>query len=48
MKDKWTIRQTASYFGVSNGLVCENLKLAEHIDKIKGCKNRKEALERIK
>lgn len=43
-KDKWNIRKTALYFGISIGLVSENLRLAEHMDHVKQCITRKEAL----
>ena len=46
-KNHWTIRGTAEYFGVSIGLVSENLRLAERIDEVKGCNSRKEALLKI-
>lgn len=31
--DNWTIRMTSEYFGVSVGLVSENLRLGEKLDK---------------
>jgi hypothetical protein len=43
-KGKWTLKDTAKYYEISVGLVSENLKLAEFMDKIKVCKNRKQAL----
>lgn len=49
IKDKkWKLSQTASYFGVSIGLVSENLKLFKKWDIVKDCDNRKIALEVIK
>jgi len=45
LKDKsWTVKDTAHYFEISIGLVSENLKLAEYLDKVKVCKTRKQAL----
>lgn len=48
--NKWSMRATAKYFGVSLGLVSENLMLAENIDKhnLKQFDYRKDALEFIK
>lgn len=46
----WTIKQTASVFGVSVGLVSENLRLAEAIDMgsdITNCETRQNALNKI-
>lgn len=46
----WTITKTAQYFQVSNGLVCENLKLANAIhenENILKCESRKEALKKL-
>ena len=48
---RWTITHTANYFGVSIGLVSENLKLADAIHKderILKCQSRQEALRKIK
>jgi hypothetical protein len=47
----WTISQTANDFGVSIGLVSENLRLAQAIhnnDKLLKCESRQEALRRIR
>jgi hypothetical protein len=47
----WTVSQTARDFGVSTGLVSENLRLAKEIhanDKILKCESRQEALRKIK
>jgi len=46
-KKNWTIKATARYFGVSMGLVSENLKLAKQLDDVDGCKNRKDALLKL-
>jgi len=49
-KGNWTISKTAEYFQVSNGLVCENLKLAYAIhlnENILKCESRKEALKKL-
>jgi hypothetical protein len=48
---KWTILDTAKYFGVSMGLVSENLKLARAIHKdqsVLEAKDRQTALEIIR
>jgi len=41
---KWSLRKTATYFGVSIGLVSENLWLAKNLMLMRACNNRKEAL----
>lgn len=46
----WTISQTASVFNVSVGLVSENLRLADLIDRnpsIQNIKTRQEALRKL-
>lgn len=46
----WTITDTAKYFGVSVGLVSENLRLAQAIHdtpKIIQCESRQSALRRL-
>ncbi len=46
----WTLHHTAKDFGVSIGLVSENIRLALAIDKDKEiikCKTRQDALKRI-
>ena len=46
---RWTLMGTANYFGLSMGLVSENLKLATLIDTtpaILKCSSRKEALNK--
>jgi hypothetical protein len=48
---KWTVANTAKYFGVSVGLVSENLKLASFIHtepKLLKLSTRKDALEKLK
>lgn len=45
---KWSVRKTARYFDVSIGQVSESLKLVSNYDKIKDCKTRQEALEKVK
>jgi hypothetical protein len=45
---KWKISDTAKYFGVSKGLVSENLNLAENLMKVESCSSRKKALEKLK
>jgi hypothetical protein len=51
-RKKWGVRETAAHFGISTGLVCEALKLAEKIrdnpEIIDKCKTREEALNFIK
>lgn len=50
MNDGWTIKQTATVFEVSIGLVSENLRLADAIDKgsdITKCATRQEALTKV-
>ena len=47
----WTISKTAAYFGISVGLVSENLKLADALHqnpKLIECSNRQAALEKIR
>lgn len=47
----WTITNTASDFGVSIGLVSENLRLAQAIhndERILRCESRQEALRNLK
>lgn len=47
----WTITDTAEYFGVSRGLVSENIKLSNAIDEdisITKCKTRQAALDLIR
>lgn len=49
-KEKWTIAKTARYFGVSSGLVSENLKLAEAFHKapeLMTMPTRQEALKQL-
>lgn len=46
--DDWQMRQTAKYFNISLGLVSEDIKLAIHIELVKSCKYRKDALELVK
>lgn len=46
----WTLRDTATYFDVSIGLVSENIRLANAIDTgvdITSCKTRQEALTKL-
>ncbi len=46
----WTVSKTANFFGVSIGLVSENLRLADalhHNEKLLECKTRQEALRKI-
>jgi hypothetical protein len=46
----WTISKTAEDFGLSIGLVSENLKIAEAMHKdssIINCKNRLDALRKV-
>lgn len=48
--DGWTIKHTARDFGVSTGLVSENLRLAVAIHKnesIMKCETRQEALKKL-
>ena len=42
---KWTLRKSASYFGLSLGYTSEALWLANRIDDVRKYKMRKEALE---
>jgi hypothetical protein len=45
MKHKhWGIRATGKYFGISHGLVADNVALTEHFDEIKHCITRQAAL----
>lgn len=48
---KWTIHQTAEYFGCSDGLISENIKIADCIQKdeltFMKMKTRREALRYI-
>lgn len=41
---KWTLRKTARYFGVSVGLISENLNLARIFDSIEACHSRAQAV----
>lgn len=46
----WTIRQTAQEFNCSNGLVSENLRIANafHIDdRLMSCKSRQDAIKKL-
>ncbi len=46
----WTIRKTATVFQCSVGLVSENIRLADAIDRIPAineCKTRQEALNKV-
>jgi hypothetical protein len=48
---KWTLAGTADIFGVSIGLVSENLRLAAMIhrdERIMKCKTRKDALKKLR
>lgn len=48
---RWTVKQTAKYFRVSNGLVSENLKLADalhHSPELAKYSSRKAALAILK
>lgn len=47
-KKKWRMLDTSIYFGVSMGLVSENLKLAENLEQVKNIDNRNEALIYLK
>lgn len=50
-ESNWTVTKTTNDFGVSVGLVSENLKLALAIhidDKILKCESRQEALRKLK
>jgi len=40
----WTMRDTAQYFDVSLGKVCEDIKITLNIEKVKNCDSRKDAL----
>lgn len=49
-RKRWTERDTAEYFGVSIGLVSENLKIANHMDRedsIRNAQSRQDALRKI-
>lgn len=49
-EQQWNITKTAEYFGVSIGLVSENLRLAHAMhsdDKLHECESRTEALRRL-
>jgi len=46
----WTIHKTAQYFTVSNGLVSENLKLANSFhsnENVYNCVTRQDALDKL-
>lgn len=48
---EWTLQKTATVFDVSIGLVSENIKLAEYLDKgssIINCRTRTEALDKVR
>jgi len=42
--DKWTMRATALYFGVSLGKVSEDIKIVLQMEKVKNCETRHDAL----
>lgn len=49
VRDKnWKLADTARYFDKSIGYVSESISLANHIELVRECKTRKEALERIR
>jgi hypothetical protein len=51
MANCWSMKDTAEYFGVSIGLVSENIKLSNAIDedvRLTKCKTRQQALNMIK
>jgi len=41
----WKMVNTAVYFGKSTGYTSESINIAEHIELVRHCKTRKEALE---
>lgn len=45
---KHTLKATADYFGLSLGLVCEDIQLAENMELVKDCISRKTALTMLK
>lgn len=49
-KEKWHMKNTAKYFGVSMALVSENLKIAHALgnDKLEDCTSRDKALKELK
>jgi hypothetical protein len=47
-RNDWNMRKTAKYFDVSLGLVCESIKLAANLEKVKHHKLRKDALKQLK
>lgn len=44
----WKVKQTARYFGVSVGLVSENLNLARVFDSLGECGSRAQAIKKFK
>lgn len=44
-KNKWNVRLTGHYFGISFGKVSEDLKLSEKLDQVKQFKTRQLALD---
>lgn len=44
----WKVKQTAQYFGVSVGLVSENLNLARVFDLLGECSSRAQAIKQMK
>ncbi len=40
----WKMRDTAKYFDISLGKVCEDIKIVLNMDKVKNCETRKDAL----
>lgn len=44
----WHLENTAKYFGVSIGLVSENLSLAHVMDEVENCESRVKALKVLK
>ena len=47
-KKPCSTRVLAKYFGVSNGMISESIKIAENYKLVNRCRTRKDALELIK
>ncbi len=46
--EKWQMKNTAGYFGVSKSLVSENLAIARKLEQLDICPSRKQALRKLR
>jgi len=47
-QDKWLIRNTAEFFGISTSTVAENLFIAKHMSEVKELGSRNKALKKLR